>query len=110
MRMSLRRSGHAGSEFYLVGIVFDLVVVPCGRVPRKPGLDADRCAVDRSGLNDVRAFHGNLLGALVAGTDDGDVTGLVVAMIVIAGDDQQTAVGGGLRLRRAAERTPAFGA
>ena len=96
----------ARSKLHLVSIVRDLVVAPCGRMPGEAGFDADGCGVDRSGLDDIGTFGGDLLRRFVAGTDDGDVSRLVVMVIVVAGDHEQAAIGGGLRLTRIGKLTP----
>ena len=71
-------------KLHFVSIVHDLVVAPCGGMTGKAVSYAYRRFIDRTGLDHIGPFGGNLFRGLVARAHDGDVAGAIVMVIVVS--------------------------
>ena len=91
-----------------MGKIQDLVVAPGRGMPGKAIADTDRLMIDRAGHDRVGAVLEHRLGLLIAWVNNRDMTGLIVVVIVIAGNHEHAMVSGFLGINDTEQLMPAL--
>ena len=91
-----------------MGVIAHFLVRPRRRVPGKAMFERGTGVVAAASLGDLRPLLNDIPQGFAARPHDRDMTGLVVAMIAIGGDDQLAVIRRKLGLLAVRQQTPAL--